>query len=129
MSGPPSFAKGYGWQAVLNLQKVPLKRRFPFLALGDFPVLKWAGKDKVVNWHNEVPFRVQREDRNSLRPGSTDAMNCVPPGCGGRNLAHLAHLALQEPFLVKYPSMESPRARLAQDDASRVMLEDIVGHG
>ena len=22
------------------------------------PMLKWAGKDKVVNHHNEVPFRV-----------------------------------------------------------------------
>ena len=24
----------------------------------DMPMLKWAGKDKVVNHHNEVPFRV-----------------------------------------------------------------------
>ena len=22
------------------------------------PMLKWAGKDKVVNHHNDVPFRV-----------------------------------------------------------------------
>ena len=24
----------------------------------NMPMLKWAGKDKVVNHHNEVPFRV-----------------------------------------------------------------------
>ena len=60
---------------------------------------------------------------------AADAMNCVPPGCGGRNRAHRAHLALQEPFLVKYPPMESPRTSLARNDAGRVTLEDIVGHG
>ena len=32
----------------------------PFAAKGEYkmPMLKWAGKEKVVNHHNDVPFRV-----------------------------------------------------------------------
>jgi len=25
------------------------------------PTLKWIGKDKIINYHNEVPFRLLNE--------------------------------------------------------------------
>ena len=43
------------------------------------PTLKWIGKDKIINYHNEVPFRLLKENRN-LSVNSDDTENLLIKG-------------------------------------------------
>jgi len=43
------------------------------------PTLKWIGKDKVINYHNEVPFRLLTENRN-LSVNSNETENLLIRG-------------------------------------------------
>jgi adenine-specific DNA-methyltransferase len=43
------------------------------------PTLKWIGKDKVINYHNEVPFRLLKENKN-LSVNSNDTENLLIKG-------------------------------------------------
>jgi 16S rRNA G966 N2-methylase RsmD len=43
------------------------------------PTLKWLGKDKVINYHNEVPFRLLKENR-TLSVNSDDTENLLIKG-------------------------------------------------
>jgi len=43
------------------------------------PTLKWIGKDKVINYHNEVPFRLLKE-KKSLSVNSNDTGNLLIKG-------------------------------------------------
>ena len=66
------------------------------------PTLNWIGKDKVVNHHLDVPFRVLEEqytygdnaDRNMIIHGDNlDALKALLPRFEGR--VHLHRSALQ----------------------------------
>ena len=43
------------------------------------PTLKWIGKDKVINYHNEVPFRLLKENK-SLSVNSNETENLLIKG-------------------------------------------------
>ena len=43
------------------------------------PTLNWIGKDKVINYHNEIPFRLLKEKRN-LSVNSNDTENLLIKG-------------------------------------------------
>ena len=43
------------------------------------PTLKWIGKDKVINYHNEIPFRLLKENRK-LSVNSDDTENLLIKG-------------------------------------------------
>jgi len=43
------------------------------------PTLKWIGKDKIINYHNEVPFRLLKENKN-LSVNSNDTENLLIKG-------------------------------------------------
>ena len=55
------------------------------------PMLKWAGKDKVVNHHNEVPFRVL-ERKWEFPGGAQSAAAAENMIIHGDNLAALKSL-------------------------------------
>lgn len=39
------------------------------------PTLKWIGKDRVINYHNEVPFRLLKENKNlSVNSNDTESL-------------------------------------------------------
>ena len=54
----------------------------PFAAKGEYkmPMLKWAGKEKVVNHHNDVPFRVLERKWAFGDAASTNGENMVVHG-------------------------------------------------
>ena len=80
--GPPSSATAAGGA---RLSRPPLK------GASDMPMLKWAGKDKVVNHHNEVPFRVL-ERKWEFPGGSQSAAAAENMIIHGDNLAALKSL-------------------------------------
>lgn len=65
--------------------------RPPLKGASDMPMLKWAGKDKVVNHHNEVPFRVL-ERKWEFPGGSQSAAAAENMIIHGDNLAALKSL-------------------------------------
>lgn len=79
----------------------------PFAAKGEYkmPMLKWAGKEKVVNHHNDVPFRVL-ERKWAFGDGvSTNGENMV---VHGDNLAALKALLPQYEGRVKCIYIDPP---------------------
>ena len=79
----------------------------PFVAKGEtkMPMLKWAGKEKVVNHHNDVPFRVL-ERKWAFGDGvSTNGENMV---IHGDNLAALKALLPQYEGRVKCIYIDPP---------------------
>ena len=79
----------------------------PFAAKGEYkmPMLKWAGKEKVVNHHNDVPFRVL-ERKWAFGDGvSTNGENMV---IHGDNLAALKALLPQYEGRVKCIYIDPP---------------------
>lgn len=43
------------------------------------PTLKWIGKDKIINYHNEVPFRTLNE-KTEYSVNSNEAENLLIKG-------------------------------------------------
>ena len=79
----------------------------PFVVKGEYkmPMLKWAGKEKVVNHHNDVPFRVL-ERKWAFGDGvSTNGENMV---IHGDNLAALKALLPQYEGRVKCIYIDPP---------------------
>ena len=72
----------------------------PFAAKAEYkmPMLKWAGKDKVVNHHNDVPFRVLERKWAFGDGACTNGENMV---VHGDNLAALKALLPQYEGRVK----------------------------
>ena len=79
----------------------------PFAAKGEYkmPMLKWAGKDKVVNHHNDVPFRVLERKWAFGDGASTNGENMV---IHGDNLAALKALLPQYEGRVKCIYIDPP---------------------
>ena len=79
----------------------------PFAAKGEYkmPMLKWAGKEKVVNHHNDVPFRVLERKWAFGDGASTNGENMV---IHGDNLAALKALLPQYEGKVKCIYIDPP---------------------
>lgn len=79
----------------------------PFAAKGEYkmPMLKWAGKEKVVNHHNDVPFRVLERKWAFGDGASTNGENMV---IHGDNLAALKALLPQYEGRVKCIYIDPP---------------------
>ena len=79
----------------------------PFAAKGEYkmPMLKWAGKDKVVNHHNDVPFRVLERKWAFGDGACTNGENMV---IHGDNLAALKALLPQYEGRVKCIYIDPP---------------------
>lgn len=79
----------------------------PFAAKGEYkmPMLKWAGKEKVVNHHNDVPFRVLERKWAFGDAASANGENMV---VHGDNLAALKALLPQYEGKVKCIYIDPP---------------------
>ena len=79
----------------------------PFAAKGEYkmPMLKWAGKEKVVNHHNDVPFRVLERKWAFGDGAATNGENMV---IHGDNLAALKALLPQYEGRVKCIYIDPP---------------------
>lgn len=65
------------------------------------PILKWAGKDKVVNHHNEVPFRVLERQWGYSGEAREEAQPLVPPD-DENMIIHGDNLAALKALLPRY---------------------------
>jgi len=81
----------------------------PFAAKGEskMPMLKWAGKEKVVNHHNDVPFRVleRKWGWGSARTEGPDNPETpeIPGGFAAENMViHGDNLAALKALLPQY---------------------------
>ena len=65
------------------------------------PTLNWVGKDKVVKYHSEVPFRTFRKEYNFTAPEGTPANSTGNRIIHGDNLEAIKALLPEFEWRVK----------------------------
>ena len=95
----------------------------PFVAKGEYkmPMLKWAGKEKVVNHHNDVPFRVLERKwgfcSHAEARGRGDFLatkDAKSTKEDGKNLCELCDLCGKENMIIHGDNLAALKALLPQ---------------